>query len=77
MAEYYVLHNIHLLLSAEGALSFSAVISPGVPRIMWSPLCVVVLICVSSFHVLLIYVLSDDFTGLPLAVGSQLLLDLL
>lgn len=52
------------------------VISPGVPRHMWWPLCVVVLICVSSFYVLLIYVLSDDFSGLALAVGSQLLLDL-
>lgn len=68
--------QLFVVLSAEGALSFTAVISPGVPRLM-SPLCVVVLICVSSFHVLLIYVLSDDFAGLPLAVGSQLLLDLL
>lgn len=68
--------QVFVVLSAEEALSFTAVISPGVPRLM-SPLCVVVLICVSSFHVLLIYVLSDDFAGLPLAVGSQLLLDLL
>lgn len=37
----------------------------------------VVLICVSSFYVLLICVVSDDCSGWSLAVGSQLLLDLL
>lgn len=52
------------------------VISPGVPRLC-SLLCVVVLICVSSFYVLLICVVSNDCSGWSLAVGSQLLLDLL
>lgn len=37
----------------------------------------VVLICVSSFYVLLICVVSDDCSGWSLAVGSTLLLDLL